>query len=184
MKPKYVEALALILFICLSNSSSIAQKYKSTSTYIHFFSDAPMEDIEAENSKSQSAFDLESGNIVFSVPIEAFIFDKSLMQEHFNENYLESHKYPNASFSGVIMGLDEDNRNWQNVSAEGAMTIHGVEKNISYEGKIRIFDSQAEIEAKFPIKVADYDIKIPKVVFYNIAEVVDVTIKMHYEKID
>jgi hypothetical protein len=129
-----------------------------------------MEDIEAENSKSQSAFDLETGNIVFSVPIEAFIFDKSLMQEHFNENYLESHKYPNASFSGVIIGLEANSRNWQNVRAEGAMTIHGVQNNISYEGKIKILDDKAEIEAKFPIKVADYDIKIPKVVFYNIAD--------------
>ncbi len=184
MKPKKIEVLALTILLCFSVSFARAQKYKSTSSYIHFFSDAPMEDIEAENSEAQSAFDLETGQIVFSVPIEGFIFDKSLMQEHFNENYLESHKFPKATFSGTITDYDANKSNWQDAKANGAMTIHGVENAISSEGKIRIVGNQVEIEARFPIKVADYKIKIPKVVFYNIAETVDVTIKMSYEKID
>jgi hypothetical protein len=73
---------------------------------------------------------------------------------------------------------------WQEVNARGKMYIHGVEKHILVDGRIRIEDNALDIEAKFPVKLEDYKIKIPKVVFYNIAEVVDVTITFNYEKIN
>ena len=184
MKPIFIKSVTLLLILCALITNADAQKYKSTGSNVHFFSDAPMEDIEAENMESQSAFDLESGDIVFSVPIKAFTFQKSLMQEHFNENYLESDKYPKATFTGKILGYDADSNNWQSSNATGKMTIHGIDHDMSCEGKIKISDDKVEIEAQFPIKLADYKIKIPKVVFYNIAEVVDVTIKFQYEKIN
>jgi len=175
--------IILLLFLTIP-WEGIAQKFKSDSSYVHFFSDAPMEDIEATNIDGQSAFDLESGEIVFSIPIKSFEFEKSLMQEHFNENYLESDVYPKATFIGSVNGIDFASTMKQNVKTEGKMTIHGVEQLLSTEGNILITDGGVEIDAKFPIKLSDYKIKIPKVVFYNIAEVVDVTVKFRYEKVE
>jgi len=168
----------------LSTDYSLAQKFRSTSATVHFFSDAPVEDIEATNLDGQSAFDLSSGEIVFSIPIKSFTFEKSLMQEHFNENYLESDKFPKAFFKGKITNYDLNQSEIQNASANGVITIHGVEQEISAEGQIKISEKSIEISAKFPIKLEDFKIKIPKVVFYNIAEIVDVTITFNYEKIN
>ena len=144
----------------------------------------PMEDIEASNADGQSAFDIGSGEIVFSIPIASFIFKKSLMQEHFNENYMESEKYPKSTFRGKISGFDPNISTIQKATAKGTLTIHGVEQDVEVEGELQVDDTTAEISAKFPVELKDYNIKIPKVVFYNIAEVVDVTVKFSYEKID
>lgn len=176
---------AIALFLLLTIPwEGVAQKFKSDSSYVHFYSDAPMEDIEAINMEGQSALDLETGEIVFSIPIKSFEFEKSLMQEHFNENYLESDKYPKATFTGKLTGFSKSIKVNQKATAAGTMTIHGVAQQISVEGKLMVNDEIAEIECRFPIKLEDYKIKIPKVVFYNIAEVVDVTINFKYAKID
>ena len=172
------------LLLALSPKDTLAQRYKSSSSTVHFFSKAPVEDIEAKNLDGKSAIDLASGDIVFSIPIKSFTFEKSLMQEHFNENYLESDKFPSATFKGKITNYDLSQNEMQNVTAKGLITIHGVENEISAEGQFKIIDNSLEITAKFPIKLEDFKIKIPKVVFYNIAEIVDVTISFNYEKID
>lgn len=162
----------------------MAQKYKSISSSVHFFSDAPMEDIEATNVSGQSALDLSTNSIVFSIPVAGFEFEKSLMQEHFNENYMESDKYPQSTFKGKLSGFNPGIKSWQEAKAEGMMYIHGEENSISVTGQIKIEGDQIEIEAKFPVALEEYKIKIPKVVFYNIAEIVEVTISFKYEKID
>ena len=176
--------IGLALCLLHISGSTHAQKYKSTSSTVHFFSDAPMEDIEATNSDGQSAFDVSTGEIVFSIPIKSFQFEKSLMQEHFNENYMESDKYPHATFKGTVKGYDPTSETTQTSEAQGILSIHGVENEITVEGTILLNEDEIEINAKFPVRLKDHKIKIPKVVFYNIAEVVDVTIKFSYEKID
>lgn len=180
---KNIRIAGLLILLLLSNKS-LAQKYKSVSSSVHFFSDAPMEDIEATNIKGQSAIDLSTGEIVFSIPIKSFEFEKSLMQEHFNENYLESDKYPTATFKGIISGFHEEGSGWQIAKAVGSMNIHGVSNDLTVDGEIKIEKDSFGIKSKFPIALQDYKIKIPKVVFYNIAEVVDVTITFTYEPID
>jgi polyisoprenoid-binding protein YceI len=184
MKPIHIRASLLLIAFFSSITLLYGQKYKSESSYISFFSDAPMEDIKAENPNSKSAIDLETGEIAFSVPIKSFTFEKSLMQEHFNENYLESEKYPNATFSGKLIGFDPSKVGWQPATAKGRMTIHGVENEITCDGRLNINGNDVQIEAIFPVQVADYKIKIPKVVFYNIAETVEVTVKISYVKIN
>jgi polyisoprenoid-binding protein YceI len=175
--------LILITFF-LFHQIGHAQKFKSISSSIIFYSEAPMEDIEARNVDGKSAIDMAKGEVVFSIPIKSFDFDKSLMQEHFNENYLESDKYPSATFRGSISGFKTDNVEKQKATAKGVMTIHGVDQDISVDGELLLNDNEVEINAKFPIKLEDYEIKIPKVVFYKIAEVVEVTVKFNYEKVD
>lgn len=184
MKKKY-RIYFITLLICAASVVDLrAQKYRSLSSEIHFHSDAPVEDIEAVNHDGQSAIDLAKGEIVFSIPIKSFIFEKSLMQEHFNENYLESEKYPKATFRGTISEYNVETRAWQQAIAHGKMIIHGIEKDFSSEGKIKIENGVLKIETEFPIRLKDYKIKIPKVVFYNIAEIVDVTVNFEYEKIE
>lgn len=184
MKNLRTVSVLIIVYCVLCSVNLKAQKYRSVSSNVHFFSDAPMEDIEASNTNGKSAFDISSGEIVFTIPIKSFSFEKSLMQEHFNENYLESDKYPEATFRGRLSEFDPSKKEWQGAKAIGVMDLHGVKQNIEVEGDIRINEHNVEIKAGFPVILKDYKIKIPKVVFYNIAEVVDVTITFNYEKID
>ncbi len=177
-----MKTIKIILLMAILPYVSVAQQYKSTESYIRFFSDAPLEDIEAVNEKGVSAFNVETGEIAFSIPIKGFQFAKSLMQEHFNENFMESDKYPRATFKGKISGYDQNKSGWQPGTANGTMNIHGVEKELKIDGELQISDGNVKIKSVFPVTVADYEIEIPKVVFYNIAEVVEVTINFEYAK--
>ncbi|MTI23049.1 YceI family protein [Fulvivirga sp. RKSG066] len=170
-----------ILFLA-SYTTLSAQKYKSSSSTITFFSEAPLENIDATTSEASSIFDESTSEIVFSVPINTFEFDKSLMQEHFNENYLESEKYPKATFSGKIYGYDHTSTGQQQVTAKGEMTIHGETQQVEITGTLQKSD-QIEINSKFMVTLEDYKIKIPKVLWKNIAEEVEVTVNFIYEKL-
>jgi len=181
-KYRTVCATFFILWL-LCHTPIAAQKFKSVSSNIHFYSDAPVEDIEATNLDGQSALDISSKDIVFTIPINGFKFEKSLMQEHFNENYMESDKFPKATYKGRISGFDTTAKGWQEAKSQGIINIHGIDKKILVEGQIKIEEDNLEIKAVFPVVLEDYKIKIPKVVFYNIAEAVDVTIAFKYEKI-
>jgi len=178
MKYFFVISTFLATFFC---SNLQAQKYQLSSSEVSFFSEAPMENIEAFNEETKSIFDESSREIAFIVPIESFIFDKSLMQEHFNENYLESDKYPDARFEGKLVNYDPNKEGEQQVRAKGTLTIHGVSQQVDVPGTVSRDSSGIDMEANFPVKVADYDIEIPKVVFYNIAEEVEIRVKLQYQ---
>ena len=156
------------------------QRFIEKNGYIRFFSEAPLENIEAVNTEGMSLFDTATHEIVFNIPIKGFEFEKSLMQKHFNENYLESDKYPKSTFKGKIIGFTPGVGN-QNLTAEGDLTIHGITKKVTVEGTGEINENNILLKADFQIKLEDYKIKIPKVVMYNIAEVVDVTIEFNYK---
>lgn len=177
--------VVLAIGLSLVCTPAHAQKYRLSSSEVSFFSDAPMEDIEAFNKDTKSIFDASSGEIAFVVPIKSFAFEKSLMQEHFNENYLESDKYPDAKFEGKLHGYEAGKSgaggDTQQVTAKGKLTIHGVTHEVEVPGTIKINGSGLEMQAVFPVKVADYDIKIPKIVFYNIAEEVEVRVNFQYQ---
>jgi polyisoprenoid-binding protein YceI len=177
---KTVIIVILLLGCC---SFSYSQSFKSTKSETSFFSSAPLEDIKATNTQATSLFNAETGEVAFIVPIRAFKFRKSLMQQHFNENYLESDRYPQATFEGRIQGYDMQKTATQEAWAEGTMTIHGVSRRLKIKGKLIKKSGELIMESKFPIKVADYDIEIPRVVFYNIAEVVEVSVRFVYKPI-
>lgn len=176
--------IIIILLTHLVVTGLKAQKYQLTDSEVSFYSEAPLEDIEAFNTESRSIFDKGSGEIAFIVPIRGFQFEKSLMQEHFNENYLESDKYPNAKFEGSLEGYQPDKSGKQQVRARGTLTIHGVSQEIEVTGTVSQQGGNISMQATFPVKVAEYDIEIPKVVFYNIAEVVEVRVKFQYQPYD
>lgn len=164
-----------------------AQKYFTRDGKISFHSDAPLEKIEAHNSKVSSVLDMSSGDIEFAVLIKSFRFEKALMEEHFNENYLESSKYPKATFKGKVANIgtvDISATGEHTVTVKGEMTIHGVTKPLETTGKLKTGDGSVRASSVFEITVADYNIEIPKVVRENIARVVQVHVEIHYKPLE
>jgi polyisoprenoid-binding protein YceI len=162
-----------------------AQKHMTRNGYISFFSSTPLEDIEAVNNQVASILDTETGELVFQVLMRSFRFEKKLMEEHFNENYVESEKYPKSTFSGKIINfkdidLKEDGE--YEVNVEGELTIHGVTRNIRETGIVKLENGNISASSVFIVKPEDYDIEIPNVVRENIAKEIEVKVDMKYEK--
>jgi len=158
-----------------------AQKFTSDKTYIKFFSDASIEDIAAENTKSSSIFNEATGDVVFSIPIKEFEFDKTLMKEHFNEKYMETEQFPKSTFQGKISGYQSSVKGEQKATAIGKMTIHGVTQDVQISGTMINSNGVLTMKAKFMVKLVDYKIKIPQLLWKNIAEEVEVTVEFNYK---
>jgi hypothetical protein len=176
-----------IFFIGLVSSYSVhAQKYMTKNGNISFFSETPLETIKADNYQVNAALDTQAGDLVFKVLIKSFQFPKALMQEHFNENYMESDKFPNSTFKGKITNLSDINFSKEgtyDAMIEGDMTMHGVTKKISEKGTFTVIPGdKIKGSSKFNIKPADYDIKIPGAVVKNIAESIEVTVDIELAK--
>jgi polyisoprenoid-binding protein YceI len=175
-----ITAFFLLMLVGEANAQT---KFFTKTGYAKFYSEAPLEDIEAINNKVQSIIDMEKSEVAINVPITAFQFENSLMQEHFNENYLESEKWPMAAFSGYFVsdGVIDINKNGvYEVRVKGKMTIHGVTKPMDTVGSIEVDNNKVVAKTSFMVKVADYDIEIPTIVFKNIAEEVEVTVELKY----
>lgn len=169
----YISFLSLTLV-------GFSQRFKTSESHIRFFSDAPMEDIEAINKSASSIIDTKTKSIVIVVPIKSFDFKKELMQEHFNENYLESDEFPNAVFKGKLIDWD-GSEGVTKASAQGTLEVHGVTKDVTIEGDLTYSKDSMKLSTVFNIKLEDYKIKIPKAVFYKIAEEVEVTANLDYK---
>ena len=158
--------------------------YFTRSGKVSFFSATPIEDIKANNDQTTCVLDLETGDVSFRIPILGFNFPNSLMQEHFNENYMESDIYPNASFKGGIKNWGEIDLTEasQEVTIDGTMEIHGVSKKISEKGRISLSKGNVIGYSNFQIMVADYDIEIPRLVRENIAKIINVDIELVLKK--
>ena len=160
------------------------ERYSTRNGHISFHSDTPMEKIEAHNRKVTSVFDATTGALEFMVLIKAFEFEKALMQEHFNENYMDSNTHPKATFKGRITGIPEGGftkPGEHQVTVEGDLTIKGVTKPVKATG-IMALDPTGAVKAvsTFIVRPEDHDIKIPGVVRKNIAEEIEVKVDMAY----
>ncbi|WP_192347642.1 YceI family protein [Algoriphagus sp. Y33] len=175
-----MKRLVLLSFLLSMAMQVHGQSLRSESGYVRFFSSALIEDITATNKKATAVFDPVSGEAVFLIPIAAFEFRKSLMKEHFNENYLESDKFPEAYFRGKISGYTRGSSQSDAV-AEGELTIHGVTKPVKIQGTITEKSGKIEMQAVFNVVLEDYDIEIPRLMFQNIAEEVEVSIKFEFK---
>lgn len=175
-----------VLFLGLIGLSlvSVAQKYMTQSATIKFFSETPVEDIEAENNQVSTVLNAENGELAFSLLIKAFVFEKALMQEHFNEKYMESDEFPKSTFKGKIEGFSLDKlseEEFTEFKATGVLTIHGVSKEIEVVAELKMAGDQILAKSTFQVKVADYEIKIPSSVRDNIAKTIEITIDAEYE---
>jgi polyisoprenoid-binding protein YceI len=171
--------ILLIVFIAPIFSIQ-AQYYYSKEVKGHFYSDAPLEKIEAENLKGSVVVNTKNNEVECAFNIEDFKFQNKLMEEHFNENYLESEKFPKATFKGKLDKWPGEGQIGDVTEAmvTGKMTMHGVENDFSGPATITILeDSNYEVKTRFKIKIADYDIKIPTAVFRKIAEEVEIDVE-------
>jgi len=155
--------------------------------YISFFSHTPIEDIKADNNQVAGVLDISTGELVFQALIKSFQFEKALMEEHFNENYMESDKFPKSSFKGKITNLSAVNFSKSGkyeVTVVGDLTIHDVTNKISSKGTLEVFTGGINANSKFNIVPEDYKINIPGVVRDKIARNLEVTVAMKYTPMD
>jgi polyisoprenoid-binding protein YceI len=180
-----MKRIIFVFALSLSFSTVFGQKYISKNGHISFNASTPLEDINAHNQQAASILDAATGDIVFNALMKSFEFKVALMQEHFNENYIESDKYPKASFKGKIANISSVNFSKDgnyNVDVSGDLTLHGVTKPISTKGEIRIKNGIVSAISKFVVQTADYNIKIPKIVEGKIAKEVEVNVDLTYAK--
>ena len=160
------------------------ERYATRTGEVTFHSETPMENIDAVNHKATSVVDLASGQVQVSMLIKAFEFEKALMQEHFNENYMESNTFPKGEFKGKLSGFTAENAKnagKYEVTLEGELDIHGVKQKRTLTGTIEV-DSAGAIKATtdFIVKLADHGIKVPGGV--NVAEEINVKARMDFLK--
>lgn len=148
---------------------------------ITFFSSAPIEDIKAVSASGASVFNASTGELDFSVPIHSFQFEKSLMQEHFNSDYMESDKFPKATFKGKIPEhVDVTRDGAYAVKATGELTVHGVTQSRTIPGTITIKGGVISMTSEFMVKCVDHRIDIPQIVFHHIAESIKINVSATY----
>ncbi len=169
----------LICFLLmLSGWQAGAQKVMTRVGTTSFFSDAKLEDIAAHSRHTTILINKSTGAVAVKLSIRSFEFEKALMQEHFNENYMESEKYPEATFSGKITDLSKVIWNKDGsylVTVEGKLTIHGVVKNVKETATIDVKGTKVNVKCALQVKLADYGINNDKA--DNIAQTIDIKIE-------
>ena len=174
--------LFLAMLWLLAPSTAHAQtRYMTKSGQVSFFSATPLEDIDAHNKQVAAVLDLGTGQLAFSLPVKGFVFKRSLMQEHFNENYMESDKYPKATFTGRFVGLDAATLATPGphaVQVAGDLTLHGVTRRIQVPASLELKGGQLLAAATFTVASADHGIEIPLLVRNKIAKTVTVRVAL------
>lgn len=179
---KSIKPFILTLIFFLAVWSASCQVYITRNGTISFFSEAPLENIQAVNNQVSSALDIQTGEFVFRVIMRAFSFEKALMQEHFNDNFVESHLYPNATFEGRIIettALEERENEEVAVTVEGNLTIKDVTRRIRETGSLSFRNGRIIASSVFMIRPEDYNISIPLRFVRNIAEEIEVTVNLN-----
>lgn len=178
-----------ILLTCLALISlqAMGQKYMTKTGTIEFSSKAPLETIEGKNKAVACLLDSKTGTLDFVVQIKSFVFDKQLLQEHFNENYMESDKFPKATFKGVITNLATINFTKDGeykAEVKGKLSIHGITRDVTYQGKVIIRGGKVLLNSLFNVLLADYNISIPAAVKDKLAKEVKVNVNAVLEKLN
>jgi hypothetical protein len=177
---KRVLIILLLTAICLPGLTQ--KKIFTKSGIISFYSKTSIEKIEAKNKKVLAVIDIENNKIEFAVLIKGFEFEKALMQEHFNEDYLESDKYPKAVFKGSFDKTNEPitfaDKKTQTLQITGNLTLHGITKSINATATITVKNQVISATSAFTIFLNDYKIKIPALVANNISKEILVNINI------
>ena len=157
--------LLLIAGLVIMSGIARAQLYSTADGEISFHSHTFLEDIDAINKKVSAVIDPVRKNIAFSLAVKGFQFKRKLMQEHFNENYIESDKYPESTFNGSFTGdFNKDKEGAYPVKVKGNLKIHGVTKTVEYPGILTVKNGTITGVASFKLNPADYNIDIPFIV--------------------
>jgi polyisoprenoid-binding protein YceI len=175
--------LMLFAFVLFAHMAT-GQKYFSKTGKISFYSQAALEKIEAQNNAASTVIDASTGAIEWGVLIQGFKFEKALMQDHFNENYMESSIYPKAKFKGKIdnpaaVNFTKDGQ--YAVTVSGQLEMHGVTKQVTIPASITVKSGAVSAKSKFDVLLADYKIEVPKLVADNISEKVTIEVMADYQ---
>ena len=173
----------LILIIGLYTASFAQDRFISKTGHVWFYSKTPVEVIEAHNNQVASVISTKTGSLAFEIVNKSFKFERALMEEHFNENYMESGKFQKSTFSGKFVDFDVKNFSKDGsykVNVEGDLTIHGVKKHIKTPGTIEVKGGKIVAKSKFIVKPEDYGIEIPGLVRDKIGKNMDVNVDIIY----
>jgi len=175
--------LVLLFLILSANSGDINsnQRYMTRQGQVSFFSYTKVENIEANNNQVLSIIDLDKNEIAISMLMNAFVFKKALMREHFNESYIESDLYPKAVFEGKIIDFDATNTKTQTKIVKGKLTIRNITKDVEIKTKITYQDGAYTLTGDFEVVVDDYQINIPAILAPNIAKIISVKFSFELE---
>jgi hypothetical protein len=180
MKTKIV--ILLCLFGVLT-ALSAQDKLITKTGHVWFFSHAPLEDIEAHSHQVAAIIVTTKGTIAVMIPIMSFEFRKTLMQEHFNENYMQSAKYPKATFTGGInnlSGINPTKKGLYKTTVEGDLTIHNTTNHVKVDGTVEVKDGKYNIKAKFKVLLKDYNIAIENRFSNNISPIIDINVDLNF----
>jgi len=177
-----VRKFLLLILIAASVSAFSQGKFIAKNAYISFYSSTPMEDILGESNETVTILDSSNGEIVFQALMTTFHFKRALMEEHFNENYMESTKFPKAKFKGTIEGFKKEMLTGPvaNIKITGVLNVHGVDKTITVPGTLGQQDRKLVGTSKFKVIPEDYGITIPSLVRDKIGKEMEITIKATY----
>jgi len=176
---------SIMLAVCLLVTALAfsQKKYFTKSGQVSFNAGTSVEDIDATNNSAVSVFDAATGQMEFAVLVKGFEFKKALMQEHFNENYMESDKYPKALFKGKIVNLDKVNFQQNGVypvTVKGQLDMHGVKKDVETTGTMKVNGDAVASNAGFTVLLADYNIAIPSLVKDKVSKSVTIKVNCNY----
>ncbi|WP_317174861.1 YceI family protein [Pararhodonellum marinum] len=178
-----MKILVLIVVVMVCSGVAFGQVFKTDKGYVEFLSKAPLNEFTGKSEKLNGMIDLDKNIIDFFIDLNTLKTGIGLRDRHMRENYLETSKYPFAEFTGKVNGLNEDLieklHAGQSVDATGKFKIHGQEKSLDVPGTLTLSEDKQSmvLEASFLIMLSDFDIDIPKVVFYELAEEQKVSIK-------
>lgn len=167
----------------LSLSLSAQPLFFSDTGEISFFSSAPFEDIDATSEEATGFLNLETGELRFRMPIKSFEFPNSLMQKHFNTQYMESDTYPNADFKGQITDTTQLNQlstSPTEVPVSGQLTIRDITKTYEMTATLVREGEGYRGTTSFVVPLEAHDVKIPKLMFKAIAEEIEVKVNVHF----
>jgi hypothetical protein len=171
----------IILVITLASTNAQAQVWLSKNAKIRFFSKTPLEDIEAASNYAAGALNAKTGRIFFKVIMKSFKFEKALMEEHFNENYVESDKYPSAEFDGIIQNIPDFTKDGNyEVTIKGSMLLHGTKVPRDIKATFKVASGKMEAKSIFLVPCQDHNIKIPTITRKNISDNIEVTILANF----
>jgi hypothetical protein len=170
----------LTFLLMILTTTLVAQvKYSTTKGEVSFASKAELELIQAKSTETQGLIDPLTNQFAFSVAIQSFKgFNSGLQRQHFNDNYMESVKYPRATFAGkIIEQLDFDKDSTYMVRAKGELDIHGQKQSRIIRSKITVKKGSLIVESDFTVPLADHNISIPRIVNQKIASEIEVSLK-------
>lgn len=175
-------AFLLIAVFAFTLTASAQKIFKGKKTKVEFFSATAMENISATDTVATTLLNTKNGMVVASIVVKGFHFPNSLMEEHFNENYMETAKFPNATFTGTIQEkIDYTKNGTYPITMKGKLKVHGVEQERTISGTLVIKDGKATVDCKFDIKLVDHNITVPTAVGQKIAESIAVTFHSEME---